>query len=432
MRSITTVQYPLEVASIRPSWGAWETIREIQQEFMDLSMSWYKVSQRDGKTIWEGDTPQFELPALIIAKSLKRERGMDTIGRFGDGTVHAMAVALRLGWEPILHSHNFVIHPTLKTIVMDDTPVGIMEIEVLEADEALDHTRYEITYAGELFQDHFVSKDAKPLSSHDGVDLYQGQGFFCKGVWVSDNSLDGIACRYAYNFADLKLTEDRSIADSYDLKARLVRFWKNETDRALLETFWAAVRDGTAGESNLWFSYVEPNPVTKEVIRSLWGDAVVATDTYWKGQAEYLKGNVVTFSNNLATLMQKVFPTDKDYARQMGSSLGSRALRTCDLTPDEDRRLKLLQRVAQRITPGIKIKVAVMEPGGLSNGRSVTIAHHVLAKGDQDAMAVLLHELAHDQSDASDATARMVDAVAGVAARVILSYACPGCIGGIP
>ncbi len=423
MRAITTIQYPLEVASVRPTWGPWEVIREITQEYLDLSVSWFHVSQRDGKTVWEGDTPRFELPALIIAKSLKRERSQDTIGRFGDGTVHAMAVALRLGWQPVLYSHDLVIRPTRATITIGDTPVGVMDIEVCAADAPLDHTRYEISYAGPLFQERFIPRDARPLGSHDGVELHAGRGFFCKGVWISENALDGIPCRYAYNFADLKLTEDRSIADIYDLKARLVRFWKNETDRALLESFWTAVRDGSAGEANLWFSYVEPNQITKEVIRTLWGDAVVATDTYWKGQAEYLKGNVVSFSNNLSPLMQKVFPTDKEYARQMGSSLGRRALRLCDLDAKEDRRLRLLQRVAQRITPGIKIKVAAMEPDGLSNGRSVVIAQHILAKGDQEALAVLLHELAHDQSDASDATARMVDAVAGVGAQIILSYA---------
>jgi hypothetical protein len=84
----------------------------------------------------------------------------------------------------------------------------------------------------------------------------------------------------------------------------------------------------------------------------------------------------------------------------------------------------MLRRLAQRVGVQGKVLAYVLPPGmrGEVHGGDVRVSISQLEDAEA-AIAVWLHEQAHDEYGTADATAEHATAIARVAARVIASYA---------
>ena len=166
------------------------------------------------------------------------------------------------------------------------------------------------------------------------------------------------------------------------------------------------------------FREVQDVQAHKRAMQQVFGSrAVVATDAMMQREAEYRGLKPVHFAWGLKAAAQEIIGTDRGELDQLQGQ-ACNAFPKSRLDEAQRRVLGLLKRLAQRANVSREVCPYTLPPGIVSQALGNRIALDVSLLGDaHKAIAAWLHEAAHAEYGAE------ADAVAQMAARVIVSYA---------
>ena len=415
-----SIIYPI-TASYRAQWQLWDAFREcIWQEFLDLFATW-TVEQSDGKTVIEGCGAHMALRHLLLGGSDKTETQR---GQFGEGTKLGWLVLLREGVPFSLTSGEF---HGLHACWADLYGQQVMEV-CWDEGAFFDGSRYELAYAGELWQERVIRPgDARILFTDEAGRMILEEAepqFYVKGLWIGPARPYGTSCAFGYNL-NLKLAEDRQLADAWQASREIGRLWANVANQELLARFWQAVADRQAeADTHMAFRDVQAPKAQAAALRQAFGSrAVVATDAVTQREAEYRGLKPVHLQWGLEETAKEIIGTDREELAAL-SGRASTLYPKSRLSAAQRRVLDLVRRLSQRAGIQHEVQPYMLPPSILGQALEGRIALDISVLDDlKDAVATWLHEAAHVEYGTDDATAAHVDAVAQVAARVIVSYA---------
>ena len=410
-----SIIYPI-TAGYRAQWQLWDAFREcIWQEFLDLFETW-NVEQADGKTVIEGCGAHMGLRHLLLGGS---EKTAQQRGQFGEGTKLGWLILLRECVPFTLTSGEFHgLHARWSDLY------GQQVMEVCWDDGPFfDGSRYELAYTGSLWQERVIQPgDPRILFEDEAGRMVleeEDPQFYVKGLWIGPARPYGAPCAFGYNFPDLPLAEDRQLSDAWRASREIGQVWASVADEALLVRFWQAVADRQAEvDAHMGFREVQAVQAHKQAMQQVFGSrAVVATDAVMQREAEYRGLQPVHFAWGLKAAAQEIIGTDRGELDQL-QGRSSNAFPKSRLDEAQRRVLSLLKRLAQRANVPREVCPYTLPPGIVSQALGNRIALDVSLLGDaQKAVAAWLHEAAHAEYGAE------ADAVAQMAARVIVSYA---------
>jgi len=418
-----SIVYPI-TSNYRAQWDLWDALREcIYQEFLDLFKSW-KITQENGRTIVEGHGAHINLRNLLLGGSDKQEGQR---GRFGEGT--------KLGWLVLLRENIFFSLTSGEFHNLHARWTELFGEQVMEVcwdeGEFFNGSRYELEYAGELWEDRVIRPGDPRILFEDAwgrMILEEGAQpqFYVKGLWVGPaRPYGGMYCAFGYNFPDLPLAEDRQISDTWEATRRIGRVWASVSDEELLTRFWHAVEDGRAEASaNMTSVQIMAPKAHKRAMQQTFGSrVVVATDTDSQREAEYRGLKPVQFDWGLQSAAKEIVGTDREELAAVAGAAFTQFPKS-RLSEAQRKILDMLLRLAGRAGMTRDVQPYMLPPNVLGQAMGDKIALDVSVFGDaQKAIAAWLHEAAHIEHHTDDATAAHVDAVATVAAKVIASYA---------
>ena len=306
-----SIVYPI-TSDYRAQWTLWDSLREcIYQEFLDLFKSW-TITQENGRTIVEGRGAAINLRNLLLGGSDKQEGQR---GRFGEGTKLGWLVLLRENVPFSLTSGEF---HGLHARWTDMFGEQVMEV-CWDEGPYFDGSRYELEYAGELWEDRIIRPGDPRILFEDAwgrmiLDEGTQPQFYVKGLWVGPARPYGTHCAFGYNFPDLPLAEDRQISDTWEATRRMGRVWASVSDEELLARFWHAVQDRRAeAAANMTGAQIEAPKAHKRAMQQAFGSrVVVATDADTQREAEYRGLKPVRFEWGLQSAAKEIVGTDRE------------------------------------------------------------------------------------------------------------------------
>lgn len=411
-----SIIYPI-TQGYRKEWNSlWPALREcIYQEYLDLFQTW-TVEQADGKTVIEGRGAHMALRHLLLGGSDKTETQR---GQFGEGTKLGWLVFLREGVPFTLTSGEFHgLHARWADLYGEQ----VMEV-CWDEGPWFDGSRYELAYDGELWQERVVRPgDPRVLFQDEAGRMILAEAepqFYVKGLWIGPAKAYAVPCAFGYNLP-LDLAEDRQIANGWQVQREMGRVWGRASSDALLARFWQAVADGWAeAGATLYPDDVQARDAHKAALRQVFGPrAVVATDAVTQREAEYRGLAPVRLRWGLEDAVKEILGTDREELAALAGQ-ASMVYPKSRLSAAQRKVLGLLKRLSQRAGIQREVQPWLLPPGIQGQALGERIMLDVALFDDAaKAIAAWLHEAARADAGKGDG-----DAVAQLAARVIVSYA---------
>jgi hypothetical protein len=418
-----TLTYPITL-DYRANWGLWEAYREcILQEYLDLFEGNFTIQRDNGLLVVEGRGPTLDIPDLLLGHSNKEAQHR---GQFGEGTKIGWLVFVREGIHFTLHSGDRIY--TARKSTKYNQPV--MKVEWEEA-EHFPGARYEIDWPeGEpLYEDRVVRPGDPRILYTDvfGRSILQEGGepnIYVKGLWICKSRPWANNSAFSYDLRDVKLSEDRNIAETWTILQEVGRIWASVTDHSLLTQFYQAVKDTLAEKHANMYGGLQDKRAHAKAFKEIFGSrAVLQTDEELTGEAEYRGAESVLLPNSLREALMGAVETDREYIQELE---GSAQVFVPDkkLDADELKVLRMIRRLAAKINSKLKVKAylfATENKGASIQGNVMRISRSRLAD-PKEALASLIHELGHNQFGTQDATAEMVQAVCQMGSQLLLPY----------
>jgi len=424
---VNQLVYPITLDYVE-DWGKWEVVREIASNAMDADPDFTMEINADGALVVKSRGGNLAVRHLLLGVSEKRDA--TAIGQFGEGLKLALLVLTRMGrtahvysggrhiWnEPARMEGEQVFKIRWRNGFRDNgmTVIGIPD------------------WPGETFEERFIR-------AGDPRVLFTGQfgrmileeaepGIYVKGVWVQPSRLyhDGFA--FGYNLQDVDMNRDRGVIRSWNLARNVGKVWSQVADQDLLARFWQAVKDGQAEKhANMGGATVASETAMRRGFQAAFGDVVVATSEEMTREARYRGAKTVaaaeTGDYGLAEVVKAVVGTDADYVEQT-TGQSKVWVPPGELAAEARKNLRLLRRLARRAGFQGKVEAYILPERALAQlgDGEIHVSTRALEAGRDKAVKSLIHELAHAQYGAADATREMVDAVAHVGANLVLGYA---------
>jgi len=429
--------YPLSFDYVK-EWGPWEVIREIVTNALDEDPGFTIEADLSGimdtgefahKVTVISHTGSLKTRHLILGVSDKKDAA--AIGQFGEGLKLAL---LRLTtWGLPVHIYTSDMHLWCseaellgeRVLQINWEPFGGREGTVITI-EGWTHPIYEDRFLrpGDpriIFTDPF----GRSILRQDIPDI------FVKGIWVQKAKGYGDPYAYGYDLRDAKMNRDRSTISGWDVNWEIGKIWASVGDADLLTGFWNSVKDRAAERTCSLHGTAIKNPAAvKEAFQEVYGHfAVLETDESYTREAQHRGAETISvdrIGTNLATTVKDLVGTDAEYVMQME---GKSFVRVNDdeLAEQQLSSLKLVRRLAKRYGYDGKVSAFVMPDGveaAWDNNGTIRLSVQELCS-EGKSVACLVHELAHVVcSDVGrDNTSEFNNAVAQVAAALILSYA---------
>lgn len=416
-----TIRYPM-TADYRKTWGVWEALREIYQEYLDLFHAW-TVTQENGILTIQGVGSHMRLRNLLLGGSDKHE---GHIGKFGEGTKIAWLVLLRAGIPFRLTTGEF---HNLHARWADLYGEQVLEICWTEG-EMFEGARYELEWSGDTYMDRVIRPNDPRILFQDSFGRMileeEDPAIYVKGLWTGPAKLNGTFTTFSYNLPHLTLAEDRQVTDNWQVSWEIGKTWCSVDDEDLIHRFWHAIADRT-GEYHCYLKagrILDPKPHAR-AIRKVFGSRVaLSTDPILAGQAASIGIEATVFPNNLAEAVAEAVGTEAQHIAQLEGAKRVH-IPIKKLEPDQRRNLNAARRAAQRGAMGCAIEAYVFPDNQrgawISEGR---IGISVQALADPlSTLDVLVHELAHNlPTKPDDGTPAMVDAATFVGAKIIAAF----------
>ncbi len=410
-----SIIYPI-TREYRAQWQLWDAFREcIWQEFLDLFENW-TIEQTGGKTIIKGRGAHMALRHLLLGGS---DKTADQRGRFGEGVKLGWLVFLREGVPFTLTSGEFHgLHARWADLYGEQ----VMEV-CWDDGPFFDGSRYELDYAGELWQERVVQPgDPRVLFQDDAGRMVLEEAdpqLYVKGLWVGPASSYGAPCAFGYSLP-LDLAEDRQLANGWQVQQEMGWLWTLVTDEGLLVRFWQAVADQRAEASAILSpKFLQSRAAHKRAMQQVFGSrAVVATDAVTQREAEYRGLQPVHFHWTLENVAKELLGTDREELAALAGQ-ASLVYPKSRLSAAQRKVLELLKRLSQRAGIEREVQPWILPAGiqGQALGERIMLDVALLDDAAK-AIAAWLHEAARADAGKGDG-----DAVAQLAARVIVSYA---------
>ena len=209
------------LSTYRKQWAEWDVLRELLSNSYDATKCWVKLKGDSEKTIVSDDGNGLTLGQLIYLGA-NENKGIEAIGKFGEGLKVSLAVTVRKGYKVSIRSKDYV------AVVEAEEPLFKVEsgaksivFYVLEGLEECKGTTITI-YGLPLETSESLIKDKFLIDYEDSViceggtttilsGKYKGK-LFCKGVYVQDL----VNANYGYDIKKLTLNTDRQASNSAD------------------------------------------------------------------------------------------------------------------------------------------------------------------------------------------------------------------------
>jgi hypothetical protein len=418
---------------------AWLVVRELVTNALDEDPG-FTMGLKSG-LVREGDSDDYEAKSILWIESkgnglveqhllfgVSEKKSDNAIGQFGEGLKLALLVLTRMGKTAVIWSGG-------KRYWNEPDEMGGQEVFAVCWQDCTAFpgvTRIEIDdWEHESYEDRFLRPGDPRIIFTDpfgrSILAQNLPDIFVKGVWICKARLQGNGYQFGYNLQTTKLGRDREVVNHWSASNEICRIWFSVTDEELLVRLWQAVRDGS-GERHLqvWNLDIKQPKAMRQAFKQVYGtNAVIATDDVSAGTAEYRGAKPVKkdeIGQSLASIVKPLIGTDKQYIKDMD---GHNRVYVPDKELDDVRLgiLKMLRRLTKRLGRTEKVKSYVLPERVAAERQNGELRIDISGlQNDQEAIECWLHEMAHG-SGADDATPGMVDAVAKVAAEVIVSYA---------
>lgn len=193
-----------------PSWGHWEGIRELVQNWMDERGPDDTIGYADGDLVLVNYGGRLGADALTLLGETTKAGDADTRGQFGEGLKIGLLALLRAGCEVVIRTGPLTWRPKIRPNVTGAKVLAFFSREhpAGEFDGVRIAVRGFPRETWEEYQDRFLF-DAEPntiLKDRPGK-------LYVKGIWVQDTKL-----RYGYNLKNVELDRDRRMAKQWDVQ----------------------------------------------------------------------------------------------------------------------------------------------------------------------------------------------------------------------
>ncbi|NIV28277.1 MAG: hypothetical protein GWN58_01825 [Anaerolineae bacterium] len=420
------IVYPMTLDYV-PDWGPWEVVREIVTNALDVDPNFSLELNDEGALVVKSQGGDLAIRHLLFGVSEKESES--AIGQFGEGLKLALLVLTRMDLTAHIYSggrHIWNEPHTLEgervfKLVWKDNPNATGQTVVGIPD-----------WPHGTFEERFIRPGDPRIVHADQFERYileeTSPSIYVRGVWVQGGKSYSAHYTFGYNLVDVKMNRDRGVIDAWKGNQEVGKVWASVTDQELLERFWQAVKD-RAGEKDcsLHGMRIGGREPMRRALHAVYGvDAVIATDAAMTREAGYRGANVVDRWNvgggTLADLAADLMGTDAEHVRQME---GKERVYLPDgkLGSTQHRIIRMLRRLGRRIGLDGNVLAYILPEGvggeAFRDDIRVSVAN---LEDAESAIAVWLHEKAHQEHGTEDATAKHADAVAKIAAQVIATY----------
>ncbi len=206
-----------------PTWGTWESIREVMQNGLDENDRNFPLTVKysGGWLTVTNQGADMSVQALLIGHSDKRGR-KDMRGNHGEGLALAFLSGVRSGYEIKIETQGEFWSPSIEYSEKYDARV--LFVKTRKRTKMGSGVTVKVKLPKEDwvgFKRLFVSMreigDDEIVRTEDGSILFDKESMgmvYCNGIFVQKRA----DFRYGYDLKNIKLDRDRSLVNDFDLK----------------------------------------------------------------------------------------------------------------------------------------------------------------------------------------------------------------------
>jgi len=435
------------------NWDVIKGIREIIQNYLDTKNEFRckgYIYYKDGTVMVKDFGPGLELRHLALGVS---EKGLDSIGKYGEGLKLALLVLARECRKVEIRSNGTIIHPTIEHSDLYGTEVMVLNIQPMQPYHAKTHqgttirflcSKDELEVAKSYFE-NFLSKKSgfKWIEKgRKGKISLPGGRIYINGARVGkiSNAL------FSYHLYEKETGDignrDREVIDQEKVEPHIRKILAETSSLAVMRKVIKALIDGEYSweiKIGLFSSMVS------EKSRSLWKrafyeivgtkDAVLSSCRIEDNtRADYLGYKVVDIPNaGWYDLLNSVgIKRAAEIATEDRKKSGKR-IAIKDLTNEEKNNLKMARKLVERYYNPVG-EVVIMENldrvvnaarnskvnGAYESGADRIYLRRGILNDLHQTLHTLLHEAVHKYTGADDCTAAFERALTEVSVNIIL------------
>lgn len=376
-------------------WGKWEILREVISNSMDADPN-YSVDFTDNEvTVTTLTNPT--MSNLLMMGSGTKSQASEDIGVFGEGLKVACMVATRSRMK------MRVATPLGTFTFAFRQPDGFEEkccFAILDPSETFEGCQIKFVGSGfeQLYRSNFYTGGFGGILKPSPT---KGMRVYCKNVYITDVQEISL---YDWNLKDLKLNRDRNIPDSWSLKSGICKVLQ----AAIVADYRVAMQlmeNQSAYESStighVWETEELMDCFTK-AFEELYGDkAVVSSGNAKIDELAAYKGyTVVPFISAFNRSVSKI-----KTAEQVITEVD--VYKPIENPEKYEPQLAELRKLSKMLDTYATVEIYESHPktrGYYSHNRNIIGISECQFKDPKDLYGTYLHELAHQKSDATDAT----------------------------
>jgi len=435
------------------NWDVIKGIREIIQNYLDTKNEFHckgYINYKDGEAMVKDFGPGLELRHLALGVS---EKGLDSIGKYGEGLKLALLVLARERRKVEIWSNGTIIRPTIEHSDLYGTEVMVFDIHPMQPCHAKTHQGTTIRFqcskdeleAAKSYFECFLSKKSgfKWIEKgKKGKISLPGGYIYINGARVGKIS-DALFSYHLYEKETGDIgNRDREVIDQEKVEPYIRKILTETSSLTVMRKILKALIDReysweikiglcswmvSKKSRRLWKRAFYEIVGTKDTVLSSWriDDNI---------RAGYLGYKVVDISGDgwLDLLSDVGIKTAAEIAVENGKK-SSKRIAIKDLTDKERNNLKIARKLVEKYYNPVG-KVIIMEDltgivnaarGSRINGAyesrtdKIYLRREILSNLDQT-LHTLLHEAVHKYTGADDCTAAFERALTEVSVNIIL------------
>ena len=431
------------------NWDVIKGIREIIQNYIDTKNEFCckgYIYYKDGAAMVKDFGPGLELRHLALGVS---EKGLDAIGKYGEGLKLALLVLARECRNVEIWSNGTIIRPTIEHSDLYDTEVMVLNIQPMQPCHAKTHQGTTIRFLcteqeldeGKSYFECFLSERKGFKWIEKGRISLPGGYIYVNGARVGKIS-DSL---FSYHLYEKEIGEDignrdREVIDREKVEAHVRRILAETSSLKVMKEIMKALLDGEASwevEIGLpsWMVSKKNLKLWKRVFHEVVGkDAVLSSYKIDDNvQANYLGYKVVDIPNSWYGLLNSAgIRTAAEIATE-DRRMSCKRIAIKDLTDEERNNLKIAKRLVEKYYNPVG-EVIIMENlngvvnaarnskinGAYESGADRIYLRRGILNDFRQTLHTLLHEVVHKYTGADDCTAAFERALTEVSVNIIL------------
>lgn len=425
-------------------WDITKAIREIIQNYLDsrkeFNCNGY-ISWKNGRAVVKDLGPGLQLRHLALGIS---EKGMDSIGKYGEGLKLALLVMAREGRDIEVWANGQIIRPRIEIDEGYQTEVMVLYVDPMRPCDAKTHKGTSIKFqcsreeleAGKSYFEFFQTQQRSNFEwvEKDKISLPGGH------IYVNGSRVGSIPdALYSYHLQEREVGDvgnrDREVVDRNKVES-VVRGMLSRTSSTKV---MKGVLQAIIQHKDVWEARVGLHPwvISQPDIRRIWrrvfntiaGEkAVVSTGNPGDDvQAEYRGYKVINVDYFQREILKAIGIKDSLEA-VVGASKGLKKVAPKHLREEERANLKKARKLVEKYyapvgSVSIMSNMKDMACGtyGIYNPEEDRIYLHQSILGDlPQTLHTLLHETVHKHSRADDCSAAFEKALTDVAVNIML------------